>query len=306
MAGNHFLLPYKVVDALSSGNLTGDESWQFIKAMVDYDRSGTLPDFPRGEASVIWAMIKPEIDHNKKTWEAELNRRSEAGKKGGSARSQAKVEAARENGRQGGAPPGNKNAVKTETTQTLIGLNAEKTTQAEYVNDSGNDLQKPQPIFLNIKNQCTAKGFFLDDDSAIENLISETDVSWFGDHSFVDFIAETVQETYGEKAKREQHKIFRKLLFDAPNLRAEYPQWRDLRKEKDATEERKGKRSKALAAVPKDCPICNGELNQSLQCKKHGRFEFSENVVKYVFLQYEPAEVNLSLAFRQHMKEKAV
>lgn len=112
MAGKHLLLPYKIIDALSSGNLTTDESWQFIKAMVEYDRSGTLPDFPRGEASALWLIIKPEIDHNIKTWEAELERRSEAGRIGGSARTDAKVAAARENGRMGGAPQGNRNAAK--------------------------------------------------------------------------------------------------------------------------------------------------------------------------------------------------
>lgn len=107
------MLSYKIFDAISSGTFSETQSWQFIKAMVNYDRFGELPDFPPGEASVLWAVIRPELDSYKAHWLAELNRRSKSGKKGGLSTSEKKVAAARENGHLGGAPLGNKNAIKT-------------------------------------------------------------------------------------------------------------------------------------------------------------------------------------------------
>ena len=113
MAGNHILLPYKIFDAISSGSLTVEEAWEFINALVDYDRASKTPEFPPGEANALWIMIKPEIDRNIENWKLEVKHRSRAGKKGGSSKSEKKVIAARKNGQRGGAPSGNKNAAKT-------------------------------------------------------------------------------------------------------------------------------------------------------------------------------------------------
>ena len=113
MAGNHILISYKIFDAISGGTFSEEESWQFIKAMVNYDRCGELPDFPPSEASVLWTVIRPELDSYKKNWTEKAQRRSKAGKKGGSSTSEKKGTAARKNGHLGGAPLGNKNANKT-------------------------------------------------------------------------------------------------------------------------------------------------------------------------------------------------
>ena len=128
MAGNHILLPYKLFDAISNSKLSAPKSWQFIIALVNYERYNELPDFPHGKENALWLMLRPELDRNKKNWKEEVKRRSNAGKKGGSSTSEKKASAARENGRRGGAPLGNRNAAKT--------------TQAdnENVNDLGNDL----------------------------------------------------------------------------------------------------------------------------------------------------------------------
>jgi len=124
MAGNYILLPYKLFDALSTGCFSEAESWQFITALVNYDRFDKPPDFSLGKESSLWTIIKPELDCNKSKYLAEVERRSKAGKKGGSSTSEKKVVAARKNGHLGGAPFGNKNAVKT--------------TQAENENDNEN------------------------------------------------------------------------------------------------------------------------------------------------------------------------
>jgi len=136
MAGNYILLPYKVFDALSNGCFSEEESWRFIIALVNYDRSEVPPVFSLGKESSLWTIIKPELNCNKSKYLAEVERRSKAGKKGGSSTSEKKVVAARKNGHLGGAPLGNKNAVKT--TQTDNENNNENENDNKNMNENLN------------------------------------------------------------------------------------------------------------------------------------------------------------------------
>jgi len=170
-------------------------------------------------------------------------------------------------------------------------------------NGNGND-EKPPPFFLGIKNKLKEKGFPLDDDSALESLIANTDPSWFDGHSFIDFVADVVLEEYSGKPKREQRRIFRKLLFDAANLRDEYPQWREQREKEDAARLKKDTREKALAAIPKNCPKCGAELSSRLCCSMHGWFDFQEETLEYVFIESGKGEQNFSIMFENFRSGK--
>jgi hypothetical protein len=139
VAKKHILLSYKIFDAISNGNLSESESWHFIKALVEYDRSGIFPDFPRGEANALWIVIKPELDSYARHWKEEVKRRSSAGKKGGSSTSEKKAAAARENGRRGGASLGNKNAAKTtQADNENVNVNVNDI-DFENANNNGNE-----------------------------------------------------------------------------------------------------------------------------------------------------------------------
>ena len=247
MAGNHLLLPYKVIDAISSGNLTEAESWQFIIAMVDYDRNGALPEFPRGEAGALWSMIKPEMDYNKKSWQEELVRRSEAGKKGGASRSEAKQAAARENGQAGGRPkntetetPVGFSDTKPTETETPVGLNSENSeaeiTQAEYeyvnesdnvygnVNDSTIQNIFENPNILIIQNIAKSLGFTITakQASCFEDCL---DPSWLeGSDNFLVFAAEEIRRKEKNKTPDDHIRLFVKS-WSFENFLEDYPGW---------------------------------------------------------------------------------
>jgi len=324
MAGNHLLLSYKIIDALSSGNLTGEESWQFIKAMVDYDRSGVFPDFPRGEASSLWQMVKTEIDYNKASWAAEVKRRSDAGKNGGKTRSEAKAKAARENGKNGGAPQGNQNAAKKDTStekqpKQMFGLN-EKTTQAEYVseyeyvNDSSSGIQKQTTTtFI---NACKKIGFSLDKKKAAEILNIGIDPSWLAEpFTYPEYIARYIQDAYQNKPQHEKRKLFMALLAKE-DKRDEYPEWRktkeaeaaarEERRQREAEKQEKRRRiDHARANKPKACGHCGTALspkNEHGTCPSCG-FEFSFDEISEVYTFQEPKE-SLATQFSRHMKSR--
>jgi hypothetical protein len=179
-----------------------------------------------------------------------------------------------------------------------------KVNESKKENSSSDEnAQKPPPpplLLLNVKSKIADHDFFLDDQE-IENLVAKTDPAWFEAHSFIDFIAETVRQGYSGKPKRERHKIFRKLLFDAQNLREEYPQWREQQEKADTAKARE----KAKMAKPRTCPTCGADLkNGELGCPGHGYFEFNEAAVKYQFQEYSENCGSLAEEFTKHMAEK--
>jgi hypothetical protein len=172
----------------------------------------------------------------------------------------------------------------------------------EFVNDYGggssdaNDqpessMEKPPPplSFSQIKNNITQNGYFLneDDDVLLAQFIAKTDPSWFHGHSFIDFIAEIVRGEYADKPKREQRRIFRKLLFDAANLCDEYPEWRASQERRAQIAEQEAALERAKANIPKKCR-CGSALNSSLGCQKcGGHYQFDVKKTAYVFFPLE-------------------
>ena len=163
----------------------------------------------------------------------------------------------------------NQNNLENNSTECLNG-NVNENVNANG-NGNGNGEKQPPPLLF-IKNKIKERGFFLDDDRLLERLIIGTDPPWFeGGNSFIDFIAETVREgvdaagvKYGDKPAGEQHRIFRKLLFDAPNLRDEYPEWRRQQERNDALRACKEKLESARKNRPIKCR-CGGVLGDYLQ-----------------------------------------
>jgi len=86
-------LPYKVIDSLSGGNVTDSQFKEFIMGLVEYDKSGIFPASPTAGFSMMYELVKSDLDFAKAKYDDVVRKRSEAGK-------------------QGGAPKNNKNALK--------------------------------------------------------------------------------------------------------------------------------------------------------------------------------------------------
>ena len=92
MAGKYALyLPYKVLDALSNGNVTDSQFREFIMGLAEYDKSGTFPASRTAGFTMMFELLKTDLDFAKAKYEDIVEKRRQAGKRGG-------------------APKGNKNA----------------------------------------------------------------------------------------------------------------------------------------------------------------------------------------------------
>ena len=246
-------------------DLPDNEQLVIYRAIKEYALYGREIELT-GTVKSFWTLIKPQITAN--------NRRYKNGCKGG--RPQDEDE-----------PIDNQSATKQEPNENEnenVNVNVN-----DNGNGNGNGNEKQPPPLLFIKNKIKEHGFFLDDDRLLERLISGTDPPWFeGRHSFIDFIAQQVQKGYRDKPKRERHRIFRKLLFDAPNLRDEYPQWKSEQEKAAQAAAQNEIIKKARGSPPQKCR-CGGELRREgdgdyfvcILC--NGFYNFDENLVKWVF-----------------------
>jgi hypothetical protein len=280
----------------STKELDDTQYGKLMRSINEYAFYGNEPpdDIP-GVIKMAFGLIKPQIDANKRKREDYLK--------------------SKEDGKKGGAPKGNKNAAKKQPEQPGVVLENnprlnKKTTPKTTINGNGNgngngnvkvnvkengngcSKKQPPPLFFEqIKNKIIEMGYHLDDED-LEILIAKTDPEWFKGFTFIDFIADTVQESYAEKTKRERGRIFRKLLLDADNLRLEYPQWKndqekeaaekDIRKKREgATSEKKAKIQEARDLIPKLCE-CGKPLDETLSCLDcKVSYEFDENIPGY-------------------------
>jgi len=274
------LIKYKYLDYIDNAGLSDSDAWALIRSVVEYDRDGTAPDYQNPVLYGLFAVLKNDIDSNRKKWEEASAVKSRCGK-------------------MGGAKKGNQNARKRKDSpeqpeQAPACFAAEnkldKQKQHDYDLDLdlGYDLEnggggkdspqptrknetKTHPVLLKAKADAEARLLFLDDRD-MERLVSGVDPTWFGENGFIDFIAETVREKgYEEKPRAQRHNLFRSLLFDAPNLRAEYPHWRVGKENPDM--------SPGQAHIPKPTPaITDGDrekgtriLDEIRSGLKHGR-----------------------------------
>lgn len=67
--------------------LTAEQAGHLIRAMVDYAR-GELTEIDDKVVKAVFKTIKPRMDRDREKWEAEIEKRREAGRKGGQARAE--------------------------------------------------------------------------------------------------------------------------------------------------------------------------------------------------------------------------
>jgi len=76
-------LPYKVLDSLSSGNVTDSQFREFIMGLAKYDRTGTFPASPTAGFSMMYELVKAALDFAKAKYEDIVEKHRQAGKKSG-------------------------------------------------------------------------------------------------------------------------------------------------------------------------------------------------------------------------------
>lgn len=253
MAFSKFIFGETLEQALDA--IPEDCQLKFYRMIKDYGLHGIEPDLTGFELAT-WVQMKAMIDITM----PKKNNASPVSKVG--------------------APFGNKNAQKTTNNNSdnqnnsdncneLFIKNNSENNQSDFLNENGNENVnvnsngngEKQPPLLFVKNKIKQHGFFLDDDRALEQLIAKTDPSWFeGRHSFIDFIAKKVQTEYGDKPDGEQHRVFRKLLFDAPNLHEAYPGWRQQQEKHDALRADQEALKAARENHPVECGNCKTRL----------------------------------------------
>jgi hypothetical protein len=310
------LIKYKYLEFIENAKLSDADAWAFMKGLIEYDKTGKEPRFRKQILTGMFTVLKSDLDENRVKWEE-------------------KVATNRANGKKGGRPP------KTQTTQDNptepkepIGFsetqhnpkNPEKADSGgdldsgidldnEFIHEScgGNSspektkIPRPPPSIEQIKKESEAQGFFIDSSIAMKFQDCGIDPSWLlGPHSFLKFCSWKVRMKYPEKEGDALKPLFITAVKSWEDLREEYPHWLGQKEKEDADRARRKASDKAMAAVPKECPVCGAPLNYEQRCpNKHGVYRFQDDVLEYKFLDTTKDDGNnLTSEFQSRMKAK--
>jgi hypothetical protein len=329
MAGNATLIPQSIRRALRKGNIPDHEKWNFIDALMEYDLTGTIPNFSNANLAMLFESYKTLIDSNNAKYFEKIQRLAIAGATGGSVRSEAKTAAARKNGAKGGAPRRNRNAARSSAPE--METEPEKQTQPKHLlrlnknNPSSNsssssiDLKNSssslvvfpkQPettTIFNFQNESKKAGFILDKKIARKILReNRIDLSWqTAPYSLIEFAAETVKETYPDKSLAEQKRLFISA-FSWEDKISEYPAWRqrcieaeEAKQRREEAEAEKHCRDEAWRNHPTVCGHCGAVLapDDRVCPSCSWKLSFDEESKTWKFHE----QVNLSAEFQQYI-----
>ena len=76
------LIQYKYLDYVENAKLSDADAWKFLKGIIEYDKTGKEPEYTNPVLSGIFAVVKIDLDKNRESYEAMIQERSDAGKKG--------------------------------------------------------------------------------------------------------------------------------------------------------------------------------------------------------------------------------
>jgi hypothetical protein len=325
------LIKYKYLEYIDSANLSDAEGMELIRKIVKYDQTDETPQFGNPVLAGIFAVIKIDLDSNKKRYNEVSEEKKIAGKKGAEKRwgktsiaemanaiNYSKNSKCHEN--MANIANDGKNGKTQKTMAKMHDLDSDSEFDLE---SGGGDLdpsseksaesKKPPPLsFSQIKNKIAADtGFLFDDDREFGKLMSVTDSSWFDEpHSLIAYVMSKIRKGYGDKPPDDQRKLFRKLLFFSPDVLETYPAWKAEQERAARTARHKAEREQAIRKArdspPKKCR-CGGEFVSAagnLVCQKcGGRTIFDEAVPGFVF--YPPYAESLSESLSKMLKRKS-
>jgi hypothetical protein len=278
------LIKYKYLEYIESAKLSDTDAWKLIHSIIEYDKTEEIPVFENPVLTGIFAVIKLDLDQNKKNWNAVSQVKSDSGKKGG-------------------APKGNQNARKNKQNNQKQAKQpnayfSQKNKQKQHDSDSDLDLgnefesgggnidfktKKPPPLILKkIISEAHRLEFIIDEKKAVEFYRSGIDPAWYeGPYSFLAFAAEkvTTAKNYRDKPHDEQQNLFNSAVISWKNLRGEYPLRLEKQKQADveksrqeaqkqAAAEKEAELQKARESEPKVCGRCGNPLDEMLACRE--------------------------------------
>jgi len=298
MAGKYALyLPYKVLDSLSSGNVTDSQFREFIMGLAEYDRTGTFPASPTAGFSMMYELVKSDLDFAKAKYEDIVEKRRQAGKKGGAPKGNKNALG----NRGGGAPSGNRNAVKDGYLDQIPEIEPEKQTQAKQakqakqtepdnssqITDNSKQIKDmrssgssevvfskpppPQTTTAILINKCKSLGYSFDNLTAQDILNTGIVSSWLIEpFTYPEYIAEIIQESYADKPPEQKRKLFRAILAAEDRIDA-FPEWRknketeavaqEEHRQRDAAAQEKRQRiDQARSNKPEVCDHCGNTI----------------------------------------------
>lgn len=144
------------------------------------------------------------------------------------------------NGKNGGAPEGNQNAKQAKTTEN----------------------NHNQPNVADIIDEASTNGFCIDEGTAKDFLsIDGVDPHWLnGSYSFIKFAAEKIKEKYNGKSNGDRKVLFISAIKTWDDLRAEYPDWKSKKEEKDEAAVKARELDEAQNKHPTKCNHCGEKL----------------------------------------------
>jgi hypothetical protein len=271
MTGKYALyLPYKVLDSLARGNVTDSQFKEFIMGLAEYDKSGTFPTSSTAGFTMMFELLRPDLDFAKAKYEDIIEKRREAGKKGGKSRSQAKIEAAQNNARKDrGNNPHLSKRSKTKQTKQITDDSIQLSDISIQKNDDDNSEPSSSLYKYHIQKISKSLGFTISLEQANSFILNLSDKTWLeGEFNFLVYAAEKAKGA--EKPHNEQTCLFVKSWKQDFCIQ-EYPAWREnkiaeaaMQAERDrqeaAAETERLRIARARAAGPGTCRHCGESL----------------------------------------------
>jgi hypothetical protein len=220
------LIKYKYLEYIDSAKLSDADAWIFLKGIIEYDKTGTEPIYSNPVLSGLFAVVKIDLDKNRENYEAILQERSEAGKKGAEKR-------------WGKAKDNSKDSKSQKNMAKMANATVCQKNMAKMPdNDLDNDLENSTTIIAdacasaiaanisNLQNECARLGFKISQQrikTLLKDYVSgfknpaDTGVyeTLYGPDGFTEFVSKYVHKKYESKSQEEKLKLFLSLMVSA-------------------------------------------------------------------------------------------
>jgi hypothetical protein len=251
------IIYYKHLKILEEAQLTDDQIGKILIAAIRYDETGECPQFSN-PLSAFFTMIKYDLDANREKWDEIRTKRSKTGK-------------------QGGRPP--------QKAKKPIGFGESKKTN--WLFDGEDERVSIHDIISEAKNN----GFFIDDGAAKDFLECDLDKSWLiAPYSYIEFIAEYINEKYSDKPNEEKKAIFISGMKKWKDRHYEYPKWKNNKENQGKEKMRKALLKEAIEKHPTECS-CGKKLEKydgKYYCRECGILcEFQEENFEWKWRKWE-------------------
>jgi len=284
------LIKYKYFDYVINANLEDAEAWLLIKGIVEYDKTGKIPEYENKVLTGLFAAIKCDLDENRVKWEETVKFKSEAGKRGMEKRWKGKKQDITE------ITDDNKDNSDNRCYQEITDITeiTDSDLDSGYVSDSDHVCEyssqeikdkkssggyKP-PLLFKIKNDLEKMGYFVDEPIIKSFINAVKNQTWLtGRFSFLHFCDEKVRKKYPEKNNDELKPIFISAVKKWQDLRDSYPRWKSEHEEDEARNKNKN--------MPPTLCECGNKLTENyeqlfcLNCRCYCIFD--NQIGKWIF-----------------------